>query len=222
MNNLATAEPIKEESIDIKAEILEEIVRRKEVYKKSPADMISAFNREVETEKEYNGRQLLELLQNADDERSDEVRIELDTTANLLSIKNRGTNCRAFSANGIRSLMISNLSTKTSKKFIGNKGLGFRSIINWSESVSIRSSNLKIEFSNQIVNDVFDELFSIEERNAIRKAQNLPDSIYPIPFLSVPKVAEDISQDWNTSIDIKYKMVFLDDIRKQIDEIKSY
>ena len=41
--------------------------------------MISAYNREVETEKEYNGRQLLELLQNADDERSDEVQIALDT-----------------------------------------------------------------------------------------------------------------------------------------------
>ncbi|MCO7250102.1 DUF3883 domain-containing protein [Pseudoalteromonas sp. Ps84H-4] len=221
MNNIATMEPIKEQNIGIKAEILEEIVRRKEVYKKSPADMISAFNREVETEKEYNGRQLLELLQNADDEKSDEVRIELDTKANLLSIKNRGTGCSAFSSNGIRSLMISNLSTKTSKKFIGNKGLGFRSIINWSESISINSNNLRIEFSNEIVNGVFDELFLPGERNAIRKAQNLPDSIYPIPFLSIPKLTEEINQDWITSIDIRYKVGFLGDIKKQIDELKS-
>ncbi|MDO6720791.1 DUF3883 domain-containing protein [Psychrosphaera sp. 1_MG-2023] len=221
MNNLATAEPIDEERKSIRTEILEEIIRRKDVYKKSPADMISAFNREIETEKEYNGRQLLELLQNADDENSEEVSIELDTENNVLSIKNKGIDCTSFSANGVRSLMISNLSTKTSKKFIGNKGLGFRSIINWSERVSIRSNRLKIEFSNQIVNDVFDELFSIEERNAIRKAQKLPDSIYPIPFLSVPKVTEDINQDWNTSIDIGFKDGFLGDIRKQIDELKS-
>lgn len=221
MNNLATVKPIKEESISIRVEILEEIVRRKDVYKKSPADMISAFNREVETEKEYNGRQLLELLQNADDENSEEVCIELDTENNVLSIKNKGVDCTSFSVNGVRSLMISNLSTKTSKKFIGNKGLGFRSIINWSEKVSIRSNNLKIEFSNQIVNEVFNQLFSIEERNAIRKAQNLADTIYPIPFLSVPKVSEDINQDWDTSIDIRYKVGFLCDIKKQIGELKS-
>ncbi len=54
--------------------------------------MISAYNREVETEKEYNGRQLLELLQNADDERSDEVQIELDIKKQTLTISNRGEN----------------------------------------------------------------------------------------------------------------------------------
>ncbi|HHX8281325.1 TPA: sacsin N-terminal ATP-binding-like domain-containing protein, partial [Vibrio diabolicus] len=183
--------------------------------------MISAYNREVETEKEYNGRQLLELLQNADDENSDEVRIELDTKANLLSIKNRGNACRAFSANGIRSLMISNLSTKTSKKFIGNKGLGFRSIINWSESISIRSSNLKIDFSRKIVNKVFDDLFSTEEQQNLREERNLPDTIFPIPFLSVPHISDDENQDWVTAIDIYFKSQFLKDIQKQIDELKS-
>lgn len=221
MNNLTLAEPIKEESISIKTEILEEIVRRKDVYKNSPVDMISAFNREVETEKEYNGRQLLELLQNADDENSDEVRIDLDTEKNLLSIKNRGVNCTSFSAKGVRSLMISNLSTKTSKKYIGNKGLGFRSIINWSEKISIRSNNLKIDFSKKIVNDIFDQLFSTEERDLIRKEHKLSDLIYPIPFLSIPKVSDDINRDWKTTIDIKYKLGFLDDIKKQIGELKN-
>lgn len=185
--------------------------------------MVSAFNREVETEKEYNGRQLLELLQNADDEQSTEVRIDLDTVTNTLTISNRGNqgNCNPFSAKGIRSLMISNLSTKTSKKYIGNKGLGFRSIINWSEKISINSRNLNIEFSNQIVNEVFDELFSPQERAEIREEQNLPESVYPIPFLSIPKVSEKDNGDWVTCIEIYYKPKFLQDIKKQIFGLKN-
>jgi hypothetical protein len=183
--------------------------------------MVSAYNREIETEKEYNGRQLLELLQNADDENSDEVKIELNTQRNQLSIKNRGCGCTAFSAKGVRSLMISNLSTKTSKKYIGNKGLGFRSIINWSENITIRSNALSIEFSNKVVHQAFDEMFSIEERASIRQEQNLPTSVYPIPFLSMPEISDDINQDWMTSIDIVYKAEFLSDIQKQINELKS-
>jgi len=60
-------------------QILKEIETRKEIYQISPYDMVAAYNREIETKKEYNGRQLLELLQNADDEKSDEVLIKLNT-----------------------------------------------------------------------------------------------------------------------------------------------
>lgn len=185
--------------------------------------MISAYNREIETEKEYNGRQLLELLQNADDESSKEVRIELDTTNNTLTISNRGENekCTPFSLKGIRSLMISNLSTKTSKKYIGNKGLGFRSIINWSDKISINSKGLNIEFSNVIVNQVFDELFTPEERAEIRGQHKLPESVYPIPFLSIPKVSDKANNDWVTSIRINYKPRFLQDIKNQISGLKN-
>ena len=76
----------------MKNKILQEILKRKEIFKSSPYDMVSAFNREVETEKEYNGRQLLEILQNADDEKSEEVLIHLDTKQRILIISNRGTN----------------------------------------------------------------------------------------------------------------------------------
>ncbi|SGY95104.1 DUF3883 domain-containing protein [Moritella viscosa] len=209
--------------LPIKSLILEEISKRKDVYQKSPADMVSAFNREVETEKEYNGRQLLELLQNADDEQSKDVRIELDTVNNILIISNKGESesCTPFSAKGIRSLMISNLSTKTSKKYIGNKGLGFRSIINWSEKISINSKGLNIEFSNTIVNQVFDELFTPEERAEIRTEQKLPESVYPIPFLSIPQVSDKANEDWVTSISINYKPRFLKDIKNQINGLKN-
>ena len=102
----------------MKTKILQEIETSKETYKASPYRMVADYNREVETEKEYNGRQLLELLQNADDEESTSVLIELDTKNNLLNISNRGDSCKSFSYEGIRSLMISNPSSKTTKKFI--------------------------------------------------------------------------------------------------------
>ena len=183
--------------------------------------MISAYNREVETEKEYNGRQLLELLQNADDEKSDEVLIELNTEQNRLTISNRGTACSSFSYEGILSLMISNLSSKTTKKFIGNKGLGFRSIINWSERITINSDNLDIIFAREIVDNVFDELFDIETQEQIRKERNLPKSINPIPFLSIPTITEKQQTDWTTSVSIQYKSTYLQDIQKQINELKN-
>lgn len=205
----------------MKTKISKEIDTRKKIYKTSPSDMISAYNREIETEKEYNGRQLLELLQNADDENSDEVLIKLDTKKNLLTISNRGVDCSPFSYEGIRSLMISNLSSKTSKKFIGNKGLGFRSIINWSEKITINSNGLDIVFAREIVDNVFDNLFDIEEQKHIRKNRNLPENIKPIPFLSIPSIIENQQTYWTTSISIKYKSEYLQDIQKQINELKN-
>ena len=201
--------------------ILQEIQTRKEVYKKSPSDMVSAYERETETEKEYNGRQLLELLQNADDEQASKVLIELDTKKNLLTISNSGDSCTPFSYEGIRSLMISNLSSKTTKKSIGNKGLGFRSIINWSEKITINSAGLDIIFSREIVDKIFDELFDVDAQQKIRKDRNLPPSIKPIPFLSIPAIVENIQNEWTTSIQIHYKPIFEDDIHKQLKELKN-
>jgi len=183
--------------------------------------MIAAYNREVETEKEYNGRQLLELLQNADDEKSDEVLITLDTQKNLLQISNKGRECKPFSYEGIRSLMISNLSSKTTKKFIGNKGLGFRSIINWSEQITINSNNLDLIFSKQIVSQIYDELFNEYKREQLAQERNLSSTIKPIPFLSIPTIEENSNNQFTTTISIIFKNKFLEDIQKQLNELKE-
>lgn len=206
--------------MEFKKQIEEEIKKRKEIYKSSPSDMISAYNREIETEKEYNGRQLLELLQNADDEKSDEVEIRLDTQSHTLTISNRGDNCTPFSYKGIRALMISNLSPKTNQKFIGNKGLGFRSIINWSDRIIINSNGLDIVFSREIVDNIFDELFNTEEKEKIKNESKHKDT-KSIPFLSIPTIIEKTDSEWTTSIIIKYKNDYLEDIKKQINELKD-
>jgi len=205
----------------LKKEIIALIKARKEIYKSSPEDMISAYNREIETQKEYNGRQLLELLQNADDEKSEKVEINLNTIDSTLIVSNVGSHCTPFSIDGIKSLMISNLSSKLSKKYIGNKGLGFRSIVNWAENISILSNNLEIEFSRKVVENQYDSMFNKTEHYELINKRKLPENVKPIPFLSLPRVKDKYNKNWTTSINIKYKSMFEEDIIKQIHEIKK-
>jgi hypothetical protein len=54
------------------------IEEKKKLYKDHYKEMISAYDRELKTISGYNGRQLLELLQNSDDEGATDVLIKLD------------------------------------------------------------------------------------------------------------------------------------------------
>lgn len=116
-------------------------------YREQPARMISDYHRENQLMGEYNGRQILEMLQNADDEGSDTVLIRLDEDQAVLTVANRGA---PFKIAGFESLMLANLSSKTKIKYIGNKGLGFRSLINWAHQVTIGSGEVSVTFSESI------------------------------------------------------------------------
>ena len=50
--------------------------------------LFSDYAEENKTIKDYNGRQILELLQNADDESSTEVEIFFDSSSRLLKVSN--------------------------------------------------------------------------------------------------------------------------------------
>ena len=179
--------------------------------------MLRDFNQENETIKGYNGRQLLELLQNCDDEGSTEVLIKLDQLNKQVSIHNIGT---PFSEKGYRSLFISNLSSKTEqKKYIGNKGLGFRSIINWSDAIEIQSNNISLRYSEKKRIANFNALFDKTVQDKIRSEENLKNHVVPLPFLTIPDVSNIEQNGYVTSIFINYKISFLDDIVKQIRAI---
>ncbi len=92
---------------------------RKAGYKADDNSILSNYNHEQETVEDYNGRQLLELLQNADDAKSDEVLITLDKTNNLLRIANKGKKCEPFTVEGVESIMYPNFSSKTDNNTIG-------------------------------------------------------------------------------------------------------
>lgn len=106
------------------------------------------YHGEIDYQESYHGRELLELLQNADDEMKGEknpkVQIRFDGTT--LTISNNGN---PFSTDGVRSLMLSNISPKRSnKEFIGNMGTGFRSILGWAKKIQIHSADLHIQFTH--------------------------------------------------------------------------
>ncbi len=130
--------------------IEEELTKRENDYKSSPAYIIEHYNIERQNVQAYNGRQLLEMLQNADDacESAEEKIVSIVLKDDLLVIANNG---EPFSIDGFRSIMYSNLSIKNMQQNkIGQKGLGFRSILSWAEEVSIQNRETKISFSDVI------------------------------------------------------------------------
>ena len=133
--------------MNFKNEIQKLIGSNLKTYRDNSDRFIADYNRELELTKEYNGRQLLELLQNADDATSKEVLIDWNKNSLKLTISNKG---EPFEAKGIKSLMLANLSTKTKISYIGNKGLGFRSILNWAQQINITSNGCTISFSEKI------------------------------------------------------------------------
>lgn len=187
-------------------------------YSEQPARMISDYNRERQLMGEYNGRQILEMLQNADDEGSDAVLIRLEEQKGVLTIANRGD---PFTVAGFESLMLANLSSKTKVKYIGNKGLGFRSIINWAHRVTIDSGTVSVTFSEAIARRTFEQLFDDEHRSRIREGRNLSALAVPVAFLAVPEFGERTSDDWVTEIAIHYRPEFLDGIREQLTSLQA-
>ncbi len=194
------------------------IRNKKKRYKADYNEMLGEYYREIETVMGYNGRQLLELLQNCDDEGANEVLIRLDKKAQTISISNNGNS--PFSKKGYRSLFIANLSSKTSKrKYIGNKGLGFRSIINWSNAIEIQSNNISLKYNEENRLKTFDSLFDKEIQEQILKEEELKKSIIPIPFLSIPKLSVIKQDQFVTSIIIQYKNNSLKKILEQVKNI---
>ncbi|PWJ42228.1 DUF3883 domain-containing protein [Sediminitomix flava] len=200
-------------------EVKEVFDKKKDLYKDNYHEMLGDYNRENETIGGYNGRQILELIQNCDDEEAKRVHIKLDKVNQTISIRNDGT---AFSLKGYRSLSISNLSSKLSKKrYIGNKGLGFRSIINWSEYIKIISNDFEVMFSDKARKATFESLFDVVLQKEIREEHGVKDDVYPIPFLSSPTLtASPQGPSFSTTIEVKYKVEYYNDIVSQIKALQ--
>lgn len=207
--------------MSFKDEITTIIKSNLKTYLNNSDRFIADYNRELELTKEYNGRQLLELLQNADDAGSNEVLIIWDKNNLKLTISNKG---EPFESAGIKSLMLANLSTKTKISYIGNKGLGFRSILNWAEKIDIKTNGCIISFSEKIAENVFNTQLKLsdKDKNLLRLERNLSPQTIPFPVLAIPKIKENKNlSDWTTSIEITYRQDFESDIENQLLEIRE-
>lgn len=188
---------------------------------KDASRIYADFKDELGTTEEYNGRQIFELLQNAEDAKTDAIEFDLNTKEHVLTVSNKG---EAFSSSGIHSLMIAHLSSKDKINYIGNKGLGFRSILNWAESVSIESNNCRIIFSEKIAAEYLNTKLNqtIPELNQFKTKDHYNDDVIPIPILSLPEIKDcNSNSDWVTRIIIKYRTSFQDDIIAQLENFSD-
>ncbi|KSA14197.1 sacsin N-terminal ATP-binding-like domain-containing protein [Maribacter dokdonensis] len=180
------------------------INERLHYYSNNPKSIARDYTIENSIKEEYDGRQLLEMLQNVDDTKSKKVRIEWDKNEKKLAISNYG---EAFSFEGIESLMRSHSSPKTKEDYIGNKGLGFRSLLTWAERINIYANDCKISFSDSIATSIFDSKLKLTEdqKQVIKTQAKVLNGTIPFPVLAVPKLlSHKREDDWQTVIEILY------------------
>lgn len=168
--------------------------------------ILNHFNNEVATVRDYEGRELLELLQNVDDAGADSVKIVLH--GNMLTIANNGD--RPFSINGYASIMRPFQSPKdgddSKMRYIGCKGLGFRSVLNWTSTLSIKSllrpgadRAIICRFSADIADRFYDDITKkwgvIDEafNEKLLKIAAKKGRQTPVPILSIPEVSVEMA-----------------------------
>lgn len=195
-------------------EIEKEKIRRK--YLDSAEEIVSGYNTESELSKDYEGRQMFELLQNADDEAAGstgEVRVTFD--GKTLSVSNTGD---AFSLSGVKSLLYPSASPKRiHANKIGCKGLGFRSILTWAKGVTVSSRNFTIQFSKEYAREFLGEILD-EKPELQAEIKNLSPDAWPIATLTCPKVCKQsrLEDGYSTSIIIECREELVDMIEEQI------
>ena len=175
------------------------------------SELEKACSEEFELKRDYNGRQILELLQNVDDacdekKPDDEVIVNISFKNNILEVGNTGTK---FSAETIERLCLGRASEKSSNK-IGNKGTGFRSLLNDAEWIEIHSGKYSIRFSETYTKNIFDPYIdkkSPEYSSLIDEQKNNWKKDYPFcfPIMNCPEPIKPNSKGFDTLIRVKVK-----------------
>ncbi len=160
------------------------------LYEREPRELISHYNRETSALDGYRGRQILELLQNADDAGADladgsQVVFALDR--HHLVVANTGT---PFTYDGLMSLVISDCSPKQleQNRFIGCKGLGFRAVLTWTERPLIVSGSLQVYFDRQAATRYVESL--AQDGSRPNRVDDYHRSVgrWPVPVMRFPLV----------------------------------
>ncbi len=172
----------------------------------SPTLISDLANMEKYISESYDGRALIELLQNADDALSTRFYIEkLDE--NTFLVANNG---RAFTREDLVSLCRSGASTKKRKSTtIGFRGIGFKSVVNFSQEVHLISGNIKLTFSKE------------KTKKAINKDIN-------VPLIRIPHIFNEnkYNEIINKTLKLGYNTIFIFETNKstlkaEIDEFDN-
>lgn len=165
------------------------------LYRADNGDQLLAdYNNEQQLTHDYEGREILELLQNAGDAAADADtpgKVVIDLRRDGIVVANTGT---PFSAGGVNSLRTAHLSPKrlNQKLLVGEKGLGFRSILNWTGTPLIQSGGLHLVFSRRYARQVFDRLCEASPALSenICRYQDDPEELL-VPTLVFPAFSKD-------------------------------
>ncbi len=187
-------------------------------YILDPNRILADYRKETAEIRGYHGRELLELLQNAVDELgcTENRSVYISQNDGLLMICNNGN---VFTYDGFISLMYSNLSPKHNKaEYIGNKGTGFRSILNWAESVRIYSGDLSVEFSNLYATEMLAELMTNDTVNAFCQEH---DDVR-LATLVAPRVIKKLpGKNYDTVIEVNLKNGIVDGVISQLKQLNA-
>lgn len=180
--------------------------RQLDVYRRQPKELIANFNRERSAADSYRGRQLLELLQNADDagrEVASGVEVLLRLQDDFLVVANTG---EPFTRDGIESLVVSDVSPKQlEQQFIGEKGLGFRSVLTWSSSPLVASGDHVVAFDPGRARKASESLASEDEavRTTLRRwREREHDTAHPAATLRFPYVPDPTDERLVCAVDL--------------------
>jgi hypothetical protein len=179
----------------------------------------SDFKEDEQRRTDYHGRELLELLQNVDDAATkadiQNADVLLEYKNNIFTVANNGTK---FTAETIERLCHGAASNKTDD-FIGNKGTGFRSLLNWGRQIEIHSGEFHIGFSQDSANSEFKKILV---RCSIIKEQqkNVPN--LSIPVLHCPFEVDFFKNDYDTTIRIITDDSFQNDEQNILNQLQSF
>lgn len=175
------------------------------------SELEKACSEEYELKRDYNGRQILELLQNVDDacekkESQDDVVVNISFKDNILEVGNTGT---TFSAESIERLCLGRASEKSAQK-IGNKGTGFRSLLNDAEWIEIHSGEYAVRFSEKFTEEIFNQYCNKESLcySKLIDEQRLnwkKDYPFCFPIMNCPEKIDFNSKGFDTLIRVKIK-----------------
>jgi hypothetical protein len=131
--------------------IARELSGTRKAYLAKPDFLLGHSRAERQTTADYAGRELLELVQNAADAAAEvdrPGRVLIEVSSNCLYVANTG---QPFRSGGVTSLMTAHTSDKPIRtaRMIGAKGLGFRAILNWTDTPLISSGALELGFSQR-------------------------------------------------------------------------
>lgn len=201
---------------------MEEVDKIKKSYIESVHRLNSDNGTAASFSQDYAGRQIYELLQNAEDQAiNTDGYVKIELSGNILTVSNTG---EPFSAKGIISILYVCNSPKEhiSNKTIGYKGIGFRSVLNWSDEITISSNGLELEFSQNQAKDTFSDILrQVENKEEYEKNyKNITNS--KVPILVCPKITSvyQKSDSFDTVIKFKCYDDVIEDVKKQINELQ--